>query len=600
MLLFPLFIDMDTLQKFKKNHRTHSTEKEGPDLWHRRQDSLQDIEVEVDPINRAALKHFGIPYLFPFQRLVISNILEAAGFFGSSDEEIGGATEESKTPPSEASLEIIDPPVRRQLAILPTGAGKSLCFMLPGVLLPHLTLLIFPLLSLMSDQLRRLEEQGIPAAQLSGGQCKNDRENIWRRAEADELKFLLSNPETLIQPHNLEHLRELSFDHVVIDEAHTLPDWGLQFREALLRVPEIIDACRPKMLSAFTATASDKIESQLQELFSGAGGQRSKTSPYSTGTPAGPPIEASTEEHTLEPLHVIRANPDRPNISYHVIESLCKFHDLRRLLDPEYRYALPRPALVFCATRMQAQRCAFQLRRWLEERDIYFYHAGLDRKEKKRVQKWFFDSEEGILTATTAFGMGVDKKNVRTVVHYNVSRSVEAFLQESGRGGRDTEPAFSVVLYDAHDSAAAQEGRDSRYLKLLGSLTNRNRCVRESLMEAMGSPPVACSGCDICLKSRPRVPAGYREIMNFFHVYPRRFDSSGAAKILCGVESIRSLRRGYRHMYGYGALSNWSVEEVESALFCLEKAGELKKTRRGFWRGCIRPVRHRTLKSKSD
>ena len=578
---------MDKIQNYKKKPRTHSTEKEASKQVHSRQESLQNIEVEGDPINRAALKHFGIPYLFPFQRLVISNILEAAGFYGSSDEEIGGATEDSKIPPVEKDLDIIDPPVRRQLAILPTGAGKSLCFMLPGVLLPHLTLLIFPLLSLMSDQLRRLEEQSIPSALLSGGQSKSERTEIWRRAETGELKFLLSNPETLIQPYNLEHLRELNFDHVVIDEAHTLPDWGLQFREALLKIPEIVDTCRPKMLSAFTATASDTIEKELQRIFSGA-------SEISTDNQNRDNSVAPTEFDG--PFHVIRANPDRPNISYHVIESLCKFHDLRRLLDPKYRYALPRPALVFCATRMQAQRCAFQLRRWLEEREIYFYHAGLEREEKKRVQKWFFDSEDGILTATTAFGMGVDKKNVRSVVHYNVSRSVEAFLQESGRGGRDTEPAFSVVLYDAHDSAAAQEGKDSRYLRLLGSLTNRNRCVRASLMEAMGSPPVACSGCDICLKSRPRVPAGYREIMNFFRVYPRRFDSSGAAQILCGVESIKSLKRGDRHMYGYGALSNWSVEEIESALFCLEKAGELKKPRRGFWRGCIRPVSHRVLR----
>ena len=120
------------------------------------------------------------------------------------------------------------------------------------------------------------------------------------------------------------------------------------------------------------------------------------------------------------PLHVIRANADRPNISYHVIESLFKRHDLRRLLDPEYPYALPRPALVFCSTRKQAQRCAMQLRRSLGSGEIFFYHAGLEREEKQRIQKWFFHSNDGILTATNAFGMGVDCYMLYKLLHFKL------------------------------------------------------------------------------------------------------------------------------------------------------------------------------------
>lgn len=312
-----------------------------------------------DPVAFAAQKRFGIPYLFPYQRLVISNILEAGDYFGEDSDA---------------------PPAHRQLVVLPTGSGKSLCFMLPGVLLPGLTLLLFPLLSLMADQLRRLQEQDIPAALLSGGQQQSEREEIWRQAETGQLKFLLSNPETLMQPRSRAHLESLDIDHVVIDEAHTIPTWGREFRPALLKVPEIIAAARPKIVSAFTATASEKIESDLQCLF-------------------------GDYFNSDEPLHVIRANPDRPNISYHVIESLCKLYDLRRLLNPNYPYSVPRPALVFCATRMQTQRCAEYLRRTLGSREIYFYHAGLERAEKQRIQEWFFHSDDGILTATNAFGM---------------------------------------------------------------------------------------------------------------------------------------------------------------------------------------------------
>ncbi|MCF7948709.1 MAG: RecQ family ATP-dependent DNA helicase [Spirochaetia bacterium] len=514
----------------------------------------KNLEWE-DPVSRAARERFGIPYLFPYQRLVISNVLEAAGYFDHTEAQSDQVEQERTTAPP-----------RRQLVVLPTGAGKSLCFMLPGVLLADITLLIFPLLSLMADQLRRLNEQGIPAALLSGGQGRQEKEEIWRRAAAGELRFLLSNPETLIQPLSLEHLRALPIAHVVLDEAHTIPTWGVQFRDALLRIPEIIQACRPHIVSAFTATASEKIEADLQALFT-------------------QPDDAADDL----PLHVIRANPDRPNISYHVIESLCKMHDLRRLLDPEYPYALPRPAIVFCATRKQAQRCAMQLRSSLGSGKIYFYHAGLEREEKQRIQKWFFHSNDGILTATNAFGMGVDKADVRSVIHFNVSRSVEAFLQESGRGGRDTKPAYSVVLYDAYDRAAAADSCDRRYARLLDALSNRNACVRESLMAAMGSPATACSGCDICLHSRPTGPAGFREILNFFHVYPNRFNCGEAADILCGVSSISELRGGYRHFFGFGSMREWSIDEVKTAVKCLESAGGLKKPRLGKRRGYISP-----------
>jgi len=349
-----------------------------------------------DPVSRAARERFGIPYLFPYQRLVISNVLEAAGYFDHTPEQPKQPEQDDHN-----EQEITDGPPRRQLVVLPTGAGKSLCFMLPGVLLTNITLLVFPLLSLMADQLRRLEEQGIPAALLSGGLSRQEKEEIWQRAAAGKLKFLLSNPETLIQPRSLEHLRALPVAHVVLDEAHTIPTWGVQFREALLRVPEIIQACRPDMVSAFTATASEKIEADLQALFAHP-------------VPAAPADDACGDAADGNgkykagdelPLHVIRANPDRPNISYHVIESLCKIHDLRRLLDPEYPYALPRPAIVFCATRKQAQRCAMQLRHSLGSGEIYFYHAGLEREEKQHIQKWFFHSDDGILTATNAFGI---------------------------------------------------------------------------------------------------------------------------------------------------------------------------------------------------
>lgn len=517
------------------------------------------MQIE-EPLNRAAKENFDIPYLFPYQRLVISNILEGADYYCGetcSTAGIGG---------TEAAGEAF----HRQIAVLPTGAGKSLCFMLPGVLLEGVTIIMFPLLSLMADQKRRLDEQKIAAEILRGGQTETERSAAWRRLESGHSRFLLSNPETLTTPAALRRLAALSITHLVIDEAHTLPMWGQEFRPALLRIPALREACRPKMTSAFTATASDTVLSQLQRIL-----------------------------FPDETAHVIRANPDRPNISYHVLESLCKLFDLRRLLDPAYRYCLPRPAIVFCSTRIQTQRCAMYLRNAFGSRKIYFYHAGLRREEKQCVQEWFFDSTDGILCCTNAFGMGVDKKNIRTVIHYNLSRSVEAFLQESGRGGRDGQPAYSVVLYDVFDKAAAaaaatetgksESSTPSRFARLLTAVSEPGKCVRAGLLEAMGSEAVLCSGCDVCMRSRPRYPVGGRAILNFFRVYPGRHTGSEAAAILSGRRSRVEMEQGYRRMFGFGSLHDWQLTEIETAIDCLIRSGDLKKPRWKLRRGCIRP-----------
>ncbi len=493
---------------------------------------------DEDPLALAAREQFGIKYLFPYQRLVISNILEGAGYFEPGIQNDSGETVDA---------------FHRQIAILPTGAGKSLCFMLPGVLLEGITIILFPLLSLMSDQKRRLEEREIPAELLRGGQTAAQRKSAWQRLESGTSRFLLSNPETLTGTDAIRRLSQLRIDHVVIDEAHTLPMWGKEFRPALLRIPELIEACKPKMSSAFTATASDTVLANIQKILF--------------------PDEAA---------HVIRANPDRPNISYHVIKSLCKLYDLRRLLDPDYRYCLPRPALVFCSTRIQSQRCAMYLRNYLCSGDIFFYHAGLEREEKQRVQDWFLSSKAGILCATNAFGMGVDKKDIRSVIHFNLSRSIEAFLQESGRGGRDTAPAYSVVLYDARDRTVAGE-------RLLTALTKTEKCVRNGLMEAMGMQAVFCNGCDVCNRSRPPQPAGSMAIINFFSVYPGRYSAADAADILSGRRCRSEAEQGYRHMFGFASMQSWRRAEIVSAIECLLEAGLLKQPRGFRRRGCIRP-----------
>lgn len=563
------------------------------------------MNTEPDFLNTAAKEHFGLDYLFPWQRLVISNILEGCGYFGSPGAENNSSEKDAPVDgTSSGDVPPQDTP-RRQIAILPTGAGKSLCFMLPGVLLGGITLILFPLLSLLADQKRRLEEQGIAVELIAGGMSREDREAAWGHLVDGSSRFLLSNPETLIQPASLRRLTDLEIAHFVIDEAHTIPDWGEGFRPALLRIPEIIEAADPGMLSAFTATASDAILEGLQEII-----------------------------FKEDLAHVIRANPDRPNITYHVVPILSKKRELRRLLganrevsgisdppgntDPSAKnpLQLPRPTLIFCGSRNATEETAAFLRSALGEKEIFFYHAGLSREEKKKIEEWFFHSDTGILLATTAYGMGVDKGGIRTVLHLDISQSVEAFLQESGRGGRDGNPAYSVVLMPVDQAmghgpdalgdirvqaqSRSPEQKDTdRKNRLLRALADDHTCVREGLLRAMGSEIEFCSGCDVCLGSRPATAEGEREILHFFRYSRYRYRRNAAATLLRGRSQHTGSHAGSNTgpgsdtiriepaVPGAGSLATWTTKEIREAIGMLLKAGKLKKPRRGPWRGLI-------------
>ena len=316
------------------------------------------ILEESDPLLDLAKKHFGASFLFPYQRLVICSTLEACGFYGPERAE--------ETNP-------------HRIIILPTGAGKSLCFSLPALIMEKPTLILYPLLGLMGDQERRFREAGMSCAVLRGGQGQAEREKIWRALEMGELKVLLSNPETLLTEAVMSRLKGIKPGHLVIDETHTVSEWGDTFRPAYLRLREIIQETGVPMVSAYTATASPRILERLKEIiFSG-----------------------------LEPA-LVSANPDRPNITYRVIPVLSKTRALAGLLG-KGPAALERPALVFCRSRAGAELTARELRKALGSRGVFFYHAGLSREEKQSIEAWFFSSRSGILAATCAYGMGVDK-----------------------------------------------------------------------------------------------------------------------------------------------------------------------------------------------
>jgi ATP-dependent DNA helicase RecQ len=511
-----------------------------------------------DPLGFALKELFGMSYLFPYQRLVIANILEAAAAAGigirwpvsleGRENLYSGMPEEGALPepplagdlPEESDRESLG----RQIVILPTGAGKSLCFQLPAMLLEGPTLVIYPILSLMSDQERRLEEKGFSPVTLRGGQDREERKTIWHKIRSGESRFIIANPEVLLTPQVMRELESLGVVHVVIDEAHCVSEWGESFRPAYLRIGEIIEAAGRPMVTAFTATASAQVLEKIERYIFKAQGEQG----------AGK----------------ITGNPDRSNISYAAIGGVLRDLAVRDLL-----IAHERPAIVFCSSRQGAERLARYLRNQLAEKEIRFYHAGLSREEKTAVEQWFFSSSGGTLTATCAYGMGVDKADIRTVIHRDCPPSVEAYLQESGRAGRDGKASWACLLWGPEDQARLRKAQNEagrlRLLQLFEYARHTGGCRRERLLRLLNyegesnSPETGC--CDICEGKARGELREENPVRDFIMRNRRSYTLGEAAACIAGAPGL-----------------GCSGQEAKLLLKELLNLGTIRKSRNIFWK----------------
>jgi ATP-dependent DNA helicase RecQ len=465
---------------------------------------------------------FHLRSLYPYQELVIRTILERGGLFGPQ------AAASSKS---------------EQIVVLPTGSGKSVCFMLPALLLPGITIIVYPLLSLMNDQGRRIEEAGAEAIILRGGQTNQEREALCCRLENDKVKFIITNPETMKNPSVIKRLQKMKISLIVIDEVHTVTQWGDTFRPSYLELGEILKILDPPQITAFTATASQRIISRISDiLFSG------------------------------RTAHIVKGDPDRPNISYRVLPSLCKIHELQMLVS----YSIELPAVVFCSSRKRCETFAWKLKERLASLSVRYYHAGLDKKEREATERWFFHAKQALLISTSAYGMGVDKKNIRTVIHLDISSDVESFLQESGRAGRDGNQAYSIVLVGREDSDRARTlGNEAPYTNLLQLFKQHTFCRRQALLQLMGFPNDSCSGCDVCNQKVVTVADGEEEIERLCTRFPLRFTLETSSHLLKGSRSLRSCAFIDRQNPYFGILGKWEIEDITAAIQSMIKSGRI-------------------------
>lgn len=475
---------------------------------------------DFDPAAAVAYKNFGIKYLYPWQRLVIANILDPPDDIpNNSSDDIPSdieAAERDTAGNAEAVQQALAARLK-QIVLLPTGAGKSLCFLIPALLLEGPTLILYPLLALMSDQARRMSEGGMTPVVFRGQQTQQEREENFRLIK-NGAKVILANPEVLQSEELLERLSKVGIAHVAIDEAHCVSEWGDTFRPAYLTLGSILKKLDVPKVTAFTATASPEVLARINEvLFDGEG-------------------------------HIVRSEADRPNIHYYVHYAVSKEKAVLALAEKEEK-----PLLVFCGTRRRTEKMAYLLAEQMkflhpEKKDcVKFYHAGLSREEKTKVEKWFHPHKDAIMAVTCAFGMGVDKKDIKTVIHLDVPATAEAFIQEAGRGGRDGSIAKSILVWSPEDSEKAAKAAPGSRARVMGDFAEAKAgdtdcCRRQVLLDALGAEKAACQGCDICLGVRETGAADIEAAAALIKKHNKCFTLEQAAEKLASQMNLNQFK----------------------------------------------------------
>jgi len=369
---------------------------------------------------------------------------------------------------------------RDVLAVLPTGGGKSVCYQIPAMLRPGLGLVVSPLIALMTDQVEALKQQGVAAARLDSGVSMDDRSEIWRQARAGELDLLYVSPEGLAQPHLIDRLHELPLSLIAIDEAHCVSQWGHDFRpdyRTLGRLAELFPGV-PRI--AVTATADARTREDIVKSL------RLDEARVFVDSFARPNLQLSAER---------KESASRARTDAHVIALV--------------RERRGRSGVVYCGSRDGCERVAGALRD--AGTNAIAYHAGMDARERDRLLARFLAEDGAVMVATIAFGMGVDKADVRFVIHADPPGSLEAYWQEIGRAGRDGEPAEGITLYGPSDIAWTLKRLDSRPMDeavkavqvrkarqlfaMLDGAVCRPQAVRRYFGETDAGP---CGVCDIC------------------------------------------------------------------------------------------------------
>lgn len=449
---------------------------------------------------------------------------------------------------------------RDALCIMPTGAGKSMCYQIPALLFDGVTIVVSPLISLMKDQVGSLVQSGVPAAYINSSLSYPQFLRVLSNTEHGKYKIIYVAPERLLTDGFLDTCKKIKISMVAVDEAHCVSQWGQDFRPSYLKIVSFIKSLENRpIVGAFTATATNDVKEDIKKIL------------------------------RLENPFEITTGFDRPNLFFGVIKSSSKDEKLIDLI----RERGDRSGIVYCATRKNVESVCELLC------DNGFsatrYHAGLDEYERRKNQEDFVFDRKNIMVATNAFGMGIDKSNVTYVIHYNMPKNIESYYQEAGRAGRDGGEADCILLYspkdvrlnrfmiensEGNDELTIEENeqireRDFERLKHMTFYSTTNDCLRGFILRYFGGDKKAyCGKCSNCLSVHKLVDVTIdaQKIMSCIARTGQRYGKTVICDVLKGSKSEKILKAELNSQSTYGIMKEVTARHIFGTIdFLAEK-----------------------------
>ena len=453
----------------------------------------------------------------------------------------------------EGQEELIDAILQRRdsLGIMPTGAGKSVCFQVPALLFEGVTLVVSPLVSLMKDQVNALTQCGIKAAYINATLTEKQHEAVMKKAEENQYKIIYVAPERLLNTEFISLCQKIDISMVCVDEAHCVSHWGHDFRPSYLQIKGFISNLQKRpVVTAFTATATQMVRDDITELIG-----------------------------LDNPFEVVTGF-DRPNLYFEVIKPKNKYVALRRYLD---LYS-GRSGIVYCASRRNTDELYEKLSD--EGYSVTKYHAGLSKAERERNQEMFIDDRKEVIIATNAFGMGIDKSNVSFVIHYNMPGDIESYYQEAGRAGRDGGDADCILLFSPSDvrlqkffienpdenseinEKEKEEIKALRYEKLnkMVYYSTNAPCLRNYMLSYFGEKPKGrCQNCSGCNGSGTSVDITLeaQKIFSCIKRLKEKETKETVINVLKGNETEYILLKKLNNVKTFGIMSDVAESQIE-------------------------------------